>query len=223
MRRAWWAVCGLALLPAAAMAGQGGYIVSAPREETAQEKAEKQARAAAAEAENRRWKAEVDAELIRLGGGEHRRSEAERLVRLRLAAEKARNPLGIPRPAPQPVAQQPALPQPSPTPAPFKPTDVRPKQCPFPGYQTSDSWGGKTVAEARTRLLAAQGRACSNGVSNTVRGTIVGSVRCAAPRTLKLKKGSLTSEARCEVTYQCPAYTANCPASGGKPGKATQQ
>lgn len=221
MSRAAWAAFGLALLPAAAMAGQGGYIVSAPREETAQEKAENQARAAAADAEKRRWKSEVDAELIRLGGGEHRRAEAERLVRLRLAAEKARNPLGIPRPAPAP--QPAAAVQPVVTPAPFKPTDARPKQCPFPGYQTSDSWGGKTVAEARTRLLAAQGRACTNGVSNTVRGTIMGSVRCAAPRTLKLKKGALTSEARCEVTYQCPGYTANCPSGGGKASKATQQ
>ena len=165
----------------------------------------------------------MDTELARLGGGEHRRAEAERLVNLRLAAEKARNPLGIPRPAPTPVATPATTPSPAPHSLPTMPKDVRPKQCPFPAYTRYDSWGGKTVAEARARLLGAQGRACTSGFVNNVAGTIIGQVKCQAPRTLKLKKGAITSEASCSVTYQCPAYTANCPSSGGTPAKATQQ
>jgi hypothetical protein len=102
---------------------------------------------------------------------------------------------------------------------------VSPRMCTYPGYEWTDIRSGETVAVARSRLIAASAKVCAGPLGLINRpGTMVGQIRCADPRSLRLGgKPILTTLASCRATSRCPPFEATCKPAAGPVRKAIAQ
>lgn len=185
----------------------GGWICHMPKSESPDLKAKADAdRRATANAH----KVIVDAEVARLGG-EYRRAEAERLVKMREEAEAARRRAqpGLGTIGPAQSAEGRIQPK-----EPAKP----PEMCTFAAATStisSDYFENKTLAAAGLRKRLA--KACSLGVN----GAIAGPILCRTLPSVTYADGKKEPSSECQVRYSCPAYQAPCASKiRGKPARA---